>query len=107
MAAAAPGRGVFVARLADGRPIGVINAMGRVFMPPSTTLRGGRRGGRAALARLPLIVVDMHAEATAEKIAMGWYLDGRVAAVVGTHTHVQTSDARVLPAVRRTSPTSA
>ena len=75
MAAAAPGRGVFVARLADGRPIGVINAMGRVFMPP----------------------VDNPFEATAEKIAMGWYLDGRVAAVVGTHTHVQTSDARVLP----------
>jgi hypothetical protein len=55
----------------------------------------------AALARIErecgLIIVDMHAEATAEKIAMGWYLDGRVTAVVGTHTHVQTADERVLP----------
>jgi hypothetical protein len=98
MAAAAPGRGVFVARLADGRPIGVINAMGRVFMPP---VDNPFEAAAAAVERLSrdcrLIVVDMHAEATAEKIAMGWYLDGRVAAVVGTHTHVQTSDARVLP----------
>ena len=98
MAAAAPGRGVFVARLADGRPIGVINAMGRVFMPP---VDNPFEAAAAAVERLSrecrLIVVDMHAEATAEKIAMGWYLDGRVTAVVGTHTHVQTADARVLP----------
>jgi metallophosphoesterase (TIGR00282 family) len=98
MAAAAPGRGAFVARLADGRPIAVINAMGRVFMPP---VDNPFEAVAATIERVSrecrLIVVDMHAEATAEKIAMGWHLDGRVAAVVGTHTHVQTADARVLP----------
>ena len=98
MAAAAPGRGSFVARLADGRPRGVINVMGRVFMPP---VDNPFEAAAAAVERLSrecrVIVVDMHAEATAEKIAMGWHLDGRVAAVVGTHTHVQTADARVLP----------
>jgi metallophosphoesterase (TIGR00282 family) len=98
MAAAAPGRGAFVARLADGRPIGVINAMGRVFMPPVDNPFEAVAEAIERLAReCRLIVVDMHAEATAEKIAMGWHLDGRVAAVVGTHTHVQTADARVLP----------
>jgi hypothetical protein len=98
MSPAAPGRGAFVARLADGRPLGVINAMGRVFMPP---VDNPFEAVAAAVERLSretrVIVVDMHAEATAEKIAMGWHLDGRVAAVVGTHTHVQTADARLLP----------
>jgi hypothetical protein len=98
MAAAAPGRGTFVARLAEGRPLGVINAMGRVFMPP---VDNPFEAVAAAVDRLSrecrVIIVDMHAEATAEKIAMGWHLDGRVAAVVGTHTHVQTADARLLP----------
>jgi hypothetical protein len=98
MSPAAPGRGAFVARLADGRPLGVVNAMGRVFMPP---VDNPFDAVAAAVERLSgecrVILIDMHAEATAEKIAMGWHLDGRVAAVVGTHTHVQTSDARVLP----------
>jgi 2',3'-cyclic-nucleotide 2'-phosphodiesterase len=98
MASAAPGRGTFVARLADGRPLGVINAMGRVFMPP---VDNPFEAVAAAVDRLSresrVIVVDMHAEATAEKIAMGWHLDGRAAALVGTHTHVQTADARILP----------
>jgi metallophosphoesterase (TIGR00282 family) len=98
MASAAPGRGAFVARLADGRPIGVINAMGRVFMPP---VDNPFEAVAAAVDRLSrecrVIIVDMHAEATAEKIAMGWHLDGRVAAVLGTHTHVQTADTRILP----------
>ena len=53
------------------------------------------------------MLVDMHAEATSEKVALGWYLDGKVTAVVGTHTHVPTADARVLPAGPPTSPTSA
>ena len=98
MAAAAPGRGSFVARLADGRPLGVINAMGRVFMPPVDNPFEAVAAAVDRLAReCRVIVVDMHAEATAEKIAMGWHLDGRVAAVVGTHTHVQTADARILP----------
>ena len=98
MASAAPGRGTFVARLADGRPLGVINAMGRVFMPP---VDSPFEAVAAAVDRLSrecrVIIVDMHAEASAEKIAMGWHLDGRVAAVLGTHTHVQTADARMLP----------
>jgi 2',3'-cyclic-nucleotide 2'-phosphodiesterase len=98
MASAAPGRGVFVARTGDGRPLGVINVMGRVFMPP---VDNPFEAVSAALERLSrecrVIVVDVHAEATAEKIAMGWHLDGRVTAVLGTHTHVQTADARVLP----------
>jgi metallophosphoesterase (TIGR00282 family) len=98
MASAAPGRGAFVARTRDGRPVGVINLMGRVFMPPVDNPFAAAAAAVERLAReCRLIVVDIHAEATAEKIAMGWYLDGRVAAVVGTHTHVQTADARVLP----------
>jgi hypothetical protein len=98
MSASAPGRGSTVFRTASGRPVGVVNVMGRVFMPP---VDDPFAAAAAAVARLRaecrVIIVDMHAEATAEKIAMGWHLDGRVAAVVGTHTHVQTSDARVLP----------
>jgi hypothetical protein len=98
MSAAAPGRGAYVARIADGRPVGVINAMGRVFMPPVDNPFEAVAAAVDRLAReCRVIVVDMHAEATAEKIAMGWHLDGRVAAVVGTHTHVQTADARILP----------
>jgi hypothetical protein len=98
MASAAPGRGTFVARVADGMPLGVINAMGRVFMPPVDNPFEALAAAVERLAReCRIIVVDMHAEATAEKIAVGWHLDGRVAAVVGTHTHVQTADARVLP----------
>jgi hypothetical protein len=98
MSAAAPGRGACVARIADGRPLGVINAMGRVFMPPVDNPFDAVAAAVDGLSReCRIIVVDMHAEATAEKIAMGWHLDGRVAAVIGTHTHVQTADARVLP----------
>ena len=98
MASAAPGRGAFVARLADGRPLGVINAMGRVFMPPVDNPFEAVASAVDRLSReCRVIIVDMHAEATAEKIAMGWHLDGRVAAVLGTHTHVQTADTRILP----------
>ncbi len=94
----APGRGVFVARTGSGRPVGVINLIGRVFMHPvddpfacvDAAVEQLRDQCRA-------IVVDFHAEATSEKIAMGWHLDGRATAVVGTHTHVQTADERVLP----------
>lgn len=96
---AAPGRGLYVARSRTGLPIGVINAMGRVFMPP---LDDPFAAVDAAIARLAeecrVVLVDFHAEATSEKLAMGWHLNGRATAVVGTHTHVQTSDARILPA---------
>ena len=81
-----------------GTRVAVINVMGRVFMPPSDD---PFRVVEQVLQSLPentsVRLVDMHAEATSEKVAMGWHLDGRVSAVVGTHTHVQTADERILP----------
>jgi metallophosphoesterase (TIGR00282 family) len=96
--AGVPGRGSYVARSGDGRAVGVINVMGRVFMlniddPFQIVLREIE----AMKSRTKIIVVDFHAEATSEKIAMGWHLDGKVTLVVGTHTHVQTADERILP----------
>ncbi len=96
--AGVPGRGSYVAQTGDGRAVGVINVMGRVFMlniddPFAIVLREIE----AMRHRTKVIIVDMHAEATSEKIAMGWHLDGKVTAVFGTHTHVQTADERVLP----------
>ena len=96
--AGVPGNGSYLARTKDGRSVGVINIMGRVFMlniddPFSVALREIE----AMRQRTRIIFVDFHAEATSEKTAMGWHLDGKVTAVVGTHTHVQTADERVLP----------
>jgi metallophosphoesterase (TIGR00282 family) len=96
--AGAPGNGSYLARTSDGRPVGVVNVMGRVFMlniddPFQVVLREIE----ALEQRTRIVFVDFHAEATSEKIAMGWHLDGRATAVVGTHTHVQTADERVLP----------
>ncbi len=92
-----PGSGVWTGE-AGGTRVAVISLMGRVFMPPSDD---PFRVVDSVLQGLPedtrVRVVDMHAEATSEKVAMGWYLDGRVSAVVGTHTHVQTADERILP----------
>ncbi|MGE0702896.1 MAG: TIGR00282 family metallophosphoesterase [Vicinamibacterales bacterium] len=96
--AGVPGRGGYAARTADGRSIGVINVMGRVFMQPlDDPFAVVLREIEALRNRCRVIFVDFHAEATSEKIAMGWHLDGRVTAVVGTHTHVQTADERILP----------
>ncbi len=96
--AGVPGRGSFVARTAAGRPVGVINVMGRVFMLAiDDPFAGVLREIQAVRQQARIIVVDFHAEATSEKIAMGWHLDGQVTAVVGTHTHVQTADERILP----------
>jgi len=96
--AGVPGRGSFVAQTRDGRSVGVVNVMGRVFMAPlDDPFAVALREIEAVRHRARIIVVDMHAEATSEKIAMGWHLDGRVTAVIGTHTHVQTADERVLP----------
>ena len=96
--AGVPGRGSYVGRTSDGRAVGVINAMGRVFMltidDPFTVVA---REVDSVRQRTPIILVDFHAEATSEKIAMGWHLAGKVTAVVGTHTHVQTADDRILP----------
>jgi metallophosphoesterase (TIGR00282 family) len=96
--AGVPGNGTCLARTTDGRTVGVINIMGRVFMsniddPFAVVLREIE----VMRERTRVIFVDFHAEATSEKIAMGWHLDGKVAAVVGTHTHVQTADERILP----------
>jgi 2',3'-cyclic-nucleotide 2'-phosphodiesterase len=96
--AGVPGRGSYLAQTGDGRSIGIINVMGRVFMlsiddPFAVVLKEIE----ALRHRTRVIIVDFHAEATSEKIAMGWHLDGKVTLVVGTHTHVQTADERILP----------
>src|SRR5258705_9182478 len=96
--AGVPGRGSYVAQTGDGRAVGVVNVMGRVFMTPiDDPFAVVLREIESIRHRARIIFVDMHAEATSEKIAMGWHLDGRVAAVIGTHTHVQTADERILP----------
>jgi metallophosphoesterase (TIGR00282 family) len=91
-----PGYGVYEGTLADGTAYAVINLQGRVFMASNDD---PFRAADALLAGLQakVILVDFHAEATSEKVALGWYLDGRVTAVLGTHTHIPTADARVLP----------
>ena len=96
-----PGRGWCVEETASGIPVAVINLQGQAMMPPIDN--PFRRADevleeiRAAHPEVRVILVDMHAEATSEKQAIGWYLDGRVTAVLGTHTHVPTADERVLP----------
>ena len=93
-----PGRGSVVVSTASGEKVGVLQLMGRVAMPTlDCPFRVGRREVDALRREAPTVVVDMHAEATSEKMAMGWYLDGEVTAVFGTHTHVQTADERILP----------
>jgi 2',3'-cyclic-nucleotide 2'-phosphodiesterase len=92
------GNGIFIGDTNCGVRVGVLNLQGRVFMAsvdcPFTT-------GLAAIEQIrkqtPVIIVDFHAEATSEKQALGWYVDGHVSAVIGTHTHVQTADERILP----------
>lgn len=94
--AGAPGTGYCVVE-ADGEEVLVMNLMGRLFLSP---IDDPFRSADAILASIPgprIRFCDFHAEATSEKVAMGWYLDGQVSAVVGTHTHVPTADCRVLP----------
>jgi len=96
--AGAPGRGSYLARTRGGTGVGVVNVMGRIYMAPlDDPFAVAAREIEALAARARVILVDFHAEATSEKLAMGWHLDGRVTAVVGTHTHVQTADEQVLP----------
>ncbi len=96
--AGVPGRGSYVGRTRTGEPVGVINLMGRIFMTPlDDPFALAAREIEAMRAKTRVIIVDFHAEATSEKIAMGWHLDGRATAVFGTHTHVQTADERILP----------
>lgn len=93
-----PGTGLFVGTAKNGVKFAVLNLQGRVFLP---AIDDPFKKADAILELLPgdvaFILVDMHAETTSEKIALGWYLDGRVTAVVGTHTHVTTADEQVLP----------
>ncbi len=92
-----PGRGYLIHETKGGIKVGIVNLQGRVYM---TSLDCPFRKSDKILEEIkretPIIIVDFHAEITSEKIAMGWYLDGKVSAVVGTHTHVQTADARIL-----------
>ena len=98
--AGVPGRGHYSARTRDGAAVGVVNVMGRIFMNP---LDNPFHVVREQIGRVRaehgarIVFVDFHAEATSEKKAMGWHLDGEVTAVAGTHTHVQTADERILP----------
>lgn len=95
----APGHGYTIVKTAGGRRIGVLNLEGRVFMNNlMCPFRTADELIGLMKAETDLIFVDFHAEATSEKLALGWYLDGRVAAIVGTHTHVQTADERIFPA---------
>lgn len=93
-----PGRGTGVFDV-NGTPVGVLNIMGRTFMPPVDDPFRVADAAVADLAgRAKIVIVDVHAEATSEKVALGRFLDGRVSAVYGTHTHVQTADEHILPA---------
>ncbi|NIV95609.1 TIGR00282 family metallophosphoesterase [candidate division KSB1 bacterium] len=92
------GKGSTIVNLEGGPKIGVINLQGRTFMYNiDCPFRRGLSEVRRMQNLSDIIIVDFHAEATAEKVAMGWYLDGKVSAVIGTHTHVPTADERVLP----------
>lgn len=93
-----PGNGSYVAYTASGQAFAVISLLGRVFMESfSCPFRTVDQEIRRLQEQRATILVDFHAEATSEKQALGWYLDGRVGAVLGTHTHVQTADERILP----------
>ena len=94
----APGAGTYLLPCANGRTIAVLNLVGRVFMEGySCPFRAARDAIETLRESTSAILVDFHAEATSEKQALGWYLDGKVTAVLGTHTHVQTADERILP----------
>ena len=93
-----PGLGLYVGRTRSEMKYAVMNLQGRIFMPPiDCPFRTADRLLEQIPAEVKIRIVDMHAEATSEKLALGWYLDGRVTAVVGTHTHVPTADEVVLP----------
>ena len=93
-----PGKGIHVARARNGTLCGVMNAQGRVHMAPTDCPFRKMDELVAGLSEdVRVRFVDFHAEATSEKVAMGWFLDGRVSAMVGTHTHIPTADTRILP----------
>lgn len=92
-----PGRGMGLFDLGPHR-VGVVSLLGRIFLPPmDCPFRAVDAALESLRAETRILLIDFHAEATSEKIAMGWYVDGRASAVIGTHTHVQTADERILP----------
>jgi len=92
------GTGVYIGKTKKGESVGVLNLQGRIFMSPiDCPFTVGLAAVEEMKKETPVIVVDFHAEATSEKQGLGWYMDGRVSAVVGTHTHVLTADERLLP----------
>jgi metallophosphoesterase (TIGR00282 family) len=93
-----PGAGLWAGEV-RGTPVAVLNLMGRVYMPPThdSPFAAADRLLAGLDESVKVRLVDVHAEATSEKVALAWYTDGRVSAVVGTHTHVQTADERILP----------
>lgn len=94
----APGQGSCMIQIPAGKSVAVINLVGRTFMDGfSCPFRAADQEISRLQEQADVIIVDFHAEATAEKQALGWYLDGKVSAVIGTHTHVQTADERILP----------
>lgn len=95
----APGRTFAVCETSLGPKVGVLSLMGRLFMKPPTDcpFKAADRVLTQIPADVKIVVADMHAEATSEKVAMGWYLDGRISALFGTHTHVPTADECILP----------
>jgi len=95
---AAPGRGWYCHDLGEKGQVLVGNVQGQLFMPPLDSAFKAADDVLRQGAGTPLRLIDMHAEATSEKVALGWYLDGRASFVFGTHTHVPTADARILPA---------
>lgn len=96
--AGTPGIGATVVEAKNGVKVGVLNLIGRVFLKTvNCPFEIAAREVKKLRAHTPIIFVDMHAEATSEKVALGWYLDGQVSAVFGTHTHIQTADETILP----------
>ncbi len=94
----APGSGYVIVPTARGIPVAVLNLQGRTFMYAiDCPFRVGHDAVQRLREKTAIIVVDFHAEATAEKAALGWYLDGQISALIGTHTHVQTADERIFP----------
>jgi len=94
----APGKGYQIAQVGVGPKIGILNISGRTFMPPlDCPFKTADKLIEKIKGETKVIIVDFHAEATSEKMAMGWYLDGKVSIIAGTHTHVQTADERILP----------
>jgi metallophosphoesterase (TIGR00282 family) len=93
-----PGVPKIVYDVGDGRRVAVFNLVGRTFMESNDCpFRAGFELAQELRKRTPIVILDLHAEATSEKMAMGWYLDGKISAMLGTHTHVQTADERILP----------